>query len=145
MRHRSLPLWIAAWAIVTLTACDQPAAPSSVPSLSGEWAGSIQHSLSGEGTLSLVVSQRGPGILGQWTAAYADASAGQSGTFSGTITGMPFTLFLRPSVPRVCGGNQTLNGTLAVVASVANDRITGPFTILDCSGVISGSIDLSRK
>jgi hypothetical protein len=136
---------MAACAIVAMTACDQPAAPSSVPSLSGEWAGTIRHSLAGEGTLSLVVSQRGPGIFGQWAAAYADASAGQSGTFSATITGTPFTLFLRPSVPTACGGNQTLNGTLAVVASVANDRMTGPFTILDCSGVISGSIELSRR
>ena len=145
MRHQSLPRWVAACAVLALTACEWPAAPSTVPSLEGDWAGTIRHGVAGEGALTLSVSQRGPGIFGQWTSAYAEAASNQSGTFSGTITAVPFVLFLRPSVPIACGPDQTLSGTLTVNTTLTDDRISGPFTILNCTGVISGSVDVTRQ
>ena len=129
-----------------MAACDNPAGPSfTVPSLAGEWAGTISHSLAGDGALTLKVSQMGPGLFGNWASVYPDPAFNQSGSFSGTITGSPFILFLRPAVPIVCSPGVTLTGTLAVSATVSGDRISGPFTILTCTGAIGGTIEVNRR
>jgi hypothetical protein len=99
----------------------------------------------GEGTVTLNVSQRGPGLFGNWSSMFPRAPFNVSGTLSGTMTGTPFILFLRPATPTVCGPDETLTGTLAVSATVSGDQISGPFTILDCSGVLSGQVKVSRQ
>jgi hypothetical protein len=137
---------MAACALAAAAACDQPAGPSSdVPALTGEWKGTIVHGVAGPGLLALSASQRGPGLFGTWAATFPDAAFNQSGTFSGTIIGMPFVLFLRPAAPIVCGPDTTLSGTLTVNTTLSGNRMSGPFTILSCGGVISGNVDVSRR
>jgi hypothetical protein len=147
VRTESFRRWIVAGALVALaTGCEQSAGPSpAVPELAGEWAGRINHSLAGDGALTLSVSQRGPGLFGQWTSEYPDPAFNQQGSFSATITGAPFVMFLRPTAPIVCSADRTLTGTLTVNTTLSADRLSGPFTILHCAGVLTGRVEVSRR
>ncbi len=146
MRIQSVSPWFVACVLVAHVACDRPTGPSYAgPDLTGTWAGTIVHSVSGEGTITLNVSQQGPGLLGTWSAAFPRAPFNLSGTLSGTLTATPFILFLRPATPIVCGFDETLAGTLTVNATLGVDRISGPFTILDCSGVLSGHVEVGKR
>jgi hypothetical protein len=134
----ALALWPAA-------ACDQEGPAGPTAALAGTWRGTILDSAAGSGTMTLTIGQRGAGVLGTWSSTFADGSFNRSGSFSGTVVGSPFVLFLRPSVPIVCGGDVTLTGTLALSTTVAGDRMTGTYTVLNCSGVITGTIDIARE
>ena len=146
MRIQAVSAWLLACALAALSACDHSPGPSFAgPDLTGTWVGTIFHSVTGDGTITLNVSQRGPGLFGNWSSTFPRAPFNVSGTLSGTLTGTPFTLFLRPATPIVCGPDETLTGTLAVNATVSGDQISGPFTILNCAGVLSGQVLVSRQ
>ena len=146
MRIQSVSAWFVSCALAALVACDRSTGPSfGGPDLTGTWVGTITHSAWGDGAITLNVSQRGPGLFGNWSSTFPRAPFNVSGTLSGTMTGTPFILFLRPATPIVCGPDETLTGTLAVTATVNSDQISGPFTILNCAGVLSGHVLVSRR
>ncbi len=146
MRHQSVLPWIVVSALAVLAACDRSPGPSFAgPDLTGTWVGTITHSVSGDGTITLNLSQRGPGLFGSWSSAFPRPPFNVSGSLSGTMTGTPFILFLRPATPIVCGPEETLTGTLAVSATISGDQISGPFTILNCAGVLSGHVRVSKQ
>jgi hypothetical protein len=125
--------------------CEQnpPGAPTAA--MSGEWAGTIADSVSGAGTIRMSIEQRGRGLSGAWASTFADVTLNRSGTFSGTMVGAPFVLFLRPSVPIVCSPDLMLTGTMAMTTAVSGDRLTGSYTVLNCSGVITGTVEVERQ
>jgi hypothetical protein len=137
---------VVALALAALAACrqDSPVNPT-VDDLAGDWAGTITDSVAGAGTIRLTIGQRGPGLSGTWASTFADEAFNRSGSFSGTMVGSPFVLFLRPSLPIVCSPDVTLTGTLAMTTRVDGDRITGTYTIFNCSGVITGSVEAGRQ
>ena len=146
VRRQFFRAWIVALALAGLGACEQnsPVTPT-VDDLAGEWAGTITDSMAGAGTIRLTIGQRGPGLSGTWASTFADGSFNRSGSFSGTMIGSPFVLFLRPSLPIVCSPDETLTGTLAMTTRVDGDRITGSYTIFNCSGVITGTVEVTRQ
>ena len=143
---QSVSAWLVTCALAAIAACDGSPGPSFAgPDLTGTWAGTIAHSVSGDGTLTLSVSQHGPGLFGNWSSTFPRAPFNVTGTLSGTMTSTPFILFLRPATPIVCGPNETLTGTLAVTATVNGDQMSGPFTILNCSGVLNGQVTVTKQ
>ncbi len=134
-----------ALALLPAGACDRDGPAGPTAAVSGTWRGTILDSAAGSGTITLTIGQRGPGLVGTWSSTFADVSFNRSGSFSGTMVGSPFVLFLRPSIPIACGGDVTLNGTLAMSTTIAGDRMTGTYTVLNCSGVITGTVDVARE
>jgi hypothetical protein len=131
--------------VATVGGCEQAPPGSPTSAMAGEWVGAIVDSASGAGTIRMSIGQRGPGLSGAWASAFADASLNRDGSFSGTMIGSPFVLFLRPFVPIVCSPDVTLTGTMAMTTTVNGDRLTGNYTVLNCSGVITGTVDVQRQ
>jgi len=125
--------------------CEQAPPGSPTATMAGEWAGVIADSASGAGTIRMSIGQRGAGLSGTWASTFSDASLNRSGSFSGTMIGAPFVLFLRPSVPIVCSPDLTLTGTMAMTTTMTGDKLTGSYTVLNCSGVITGTVDVERQ
>lgn len=145
MRTQFLRIVVVVLVTVALGACEQDSVVSPTPALAGEWSGRITDSLAGEGTMRLTIGQRGPGLSGTWASTFPDGSFNRSGSFSGTMVGSPFVLFLRPSLPIVCSPDVTLTGTLAMTTTVNGDKLIGSYTVLNCSGVMTGTVDVERQ
>ena len=146
MRTQFFRPWVVALAMMALGGCQQNSSVNpTADDLAGEWAGTITDSVAGAGTIRLAIRQRGPGLSGSWASTFAEGSFDRSGSFSGTMVSSPFVLFLRPSLPIACSPDVTLTGTLAMTTTLSGDRITGTYTVLNCSGVITGNVDASRQ
>jgi hypothetical protein len=113
--------------------------------LGGVWSGAIVDSEAGPGTIQWTMVQNGPGLSGQWSASYSNASSNQSGAFTGTLIGPAVTLFLAPSTPIACGAGLTLSGTLSVNGSVMNGHLSGSYVVLTCASAKTGTIDLVKQ
>ncbi len=148
MKMRSYSTWTIGFGLLlTCAACRDAATatqPSTTPlSIAGTWSGTIVDSTNVAGTAQLTIAQDGQGFSGSWST-QTGARAG-SGTISGTATPFPLQLFLTPAVPLVCSGSVTLSGTMALSVSVSGDRLTGTFTVFQCSGPGSGTMTLQRE
>jgi hypothetical protein len=73
--------------------------------LAGNWSGTTDDSLAGEGTYTAMITQSGKHISGSWSARFSDFT--NSGTLTGTVTTDSVSIFLdRPitGFPK-CHGN----------------------------------------
>jgi len=127
-------------AMALVAACnDSPTAPAGP--FVGTWAGAIVDSAAGSGTARLVLTQSGAGVSGTFTTTFANSALDRAGTVSGTATANAASVFLTPSAPLSCG----LSGTLGTTLSLSGTKLTGSYSVLACSGAVTGTFDLTRQ
>ena len=145
MRLSKLCAALVLGAAVAASSCSRsnPVAPTGA--LAGTWTGRIVDDVSGEGSLTVSLSQVNGGLTGEWSATFVNESENRRGAASGTVSGTVVALFLTPTVPRVCPTGVGLTGTLAVTAMATQTRLTGSYVILTCDSATSGSIDVGRS
>jgi len=100
--------------------------------------------VAGAGTAELLLTGRGPGVSGTWSARFSDTAFNKDGSIGGNHVGSTISLFLTPKVPLMCPTTQSLSGTLSVTGTVAENLLKGTYTVLTCNGATSGSLDLAR-
>ncbi len=133
---RRFPLVLLVTSLVVAAGCgdDLRTAPSSL--LAGTWTGAMTDNVAGPGTLRLTLSESPGSVTGTWATTFPAGDNG--GSLGGSVNGSSLTLVLTPtSDPGSC--------SVQVFATINGDRITGTYTALDCSGFVSGSIDLTRQ
>lgn len=135
-----------ALAIVAFTtACGGgPTTPTTTFPLAGTWVGQITDNL-GTGTLTLVLTQSGPGVSGTFVVASSTAALVSGGTAGGTANGAALSLFLTPSAPLVCSPTLTLTGTIGASLTTAARRMTGQYFVTGCGGGRAGTIDVTLQ
>jgi len=121
---------------VVLSACTS-SEPSTTPfSYSGTWAGSINDSLGGPGTISTTMSQSGSNLVGTWQAAFS-GGGNNGGTLAGTINGQEVLIELYPSDPSSC--------PFAVVGQRSGTTISGTYAAYNCTIAITGSVNVTKQ
>ena len=124
--------------VLTLTSCGGDGGNSSpFGSVSGNYAGTIQDSVAGAGTVKGTLSESGSSLSGTFQATSANLQF-LSGTVSGTINGTSITLTFTPSVPTSCPANITLN-------QVSATQLTGTYVAFNCTQADSGTINVTRQ
>lgn len=124
-----------------------PTTPADSPR--GNWAGSIRDPISGEGTirLSLVgVSEVLP-LVGEWSATFPTGEFLAGRALAGTDGGKYETLLFADPAPRCDAGTATsalVSYTLTEMA-INSGQMTGVLRRLNCSGVVSGTLNLSKQ
>ena len=108
-------------------------------SFSGTWTGPITSNFPGipPGTATTTISQTGSSLSGTWATVYPDPTFNNSGSFSGTASGMSFSGTLSPSDPNACP--YTINAT------VSENLMSGTYATFDCTFAVSGSISLTKQ
>ena len=108
-------------------------------SFSGTWTGPITSNFPGipPGTATATISQTGSSLSGTWATVYPDPTFNDSGSFSGTASGMSFSGTLSPSDPNACP--YTINAT------VSENLMSGTYATFDCTFAVSGSISLTKQ
>ena len=125
--------------VLTLTSCGGDGGNSSpFGSVSGNYAGTIQDSVAGAGTVTGTLSESGSSLSGTFQATSANQQQFLSGTVSGTINGTAITLTFTPSVPTSCPANITLN-------QVSDTQLTGTYAAFNCTQADSGTINVTRQ
>ena len=107
-------------------------------SFSGTWTGPITSNFPGipPGTATATISQTGSSLSGTWATVYPDPTFNDSGSFSGTASGMSFSGTLSPSDPNACP--YTINAT------VSENLMSGTYATFNCTFAVSGSISLTK-
>ena len=143
--HRS----IAVLALCITAACgggnSSPTAPTPTPpppppfSFNGTWTGPITSNVPGvpPGTATITITHTGSSLSGTWATVYPDSTFNTAGSFSGTASGMSLEGTLSPSIPTECP--YTINAT------VSGNLMTGTYASFNCSGVLSGTISLTKQ
>jgi len=125
--------------VLTLISCGGDGGNSSpFGSVSGNYAGTIQDSVAGAGTVKGTLSESGSSLSGTFQATSANQQQFLSGTVSGTINGTSITLTFTPSVPTSCPANITLN-------QVSATQLTGTYAAFNCTQADSGTINVTRQ
>lgn len=143
--HRALwRIVVCGVVLVSLAACSSgPAAPSG--GLDGTWLGTMTDSVSGPGTLKLVLTQTSAGVAGTFVLAFADVSQNRSGAAGGTLAASVLVMTLTPTAPLVCSPGVTLSGTVSTTMTVSGNRMTGTYSAFTCGGAIGGNIDVTHQ
>ena len=127
------------------TACGgAPTTPTPTFPLAGTWVGQMTDSV-GTGTLTMVLTQSGPGVSGTFVVSSSTAALVASGAAGGTANGAALSLFLTPSAPLVCSPTLTLTGTLGASLTVAGRRMTGQYFVAGCGGGRAGTVDVTLQ
>lgn len=110
-----------------------PVEPAPALNVTGTWSGVITSALgNGSASAKIALTQKGAGITGTWTA------GGSTGTLVGTATDQAVTLDLKPSTAGECPYN--------VTARVERtNEMTGLFSAVQCSGLLSGFVSLVKQ
>ena len=108
-------------------------------SFNGTWTGPITINVPGipPGTATATISQNGSSLSGTWATVYPDPTLNDSGSFSGTASGMSLSGTLSPSDPTTCP--YTINAT------VSGNLMSGKYAAFDCTDAVSGSISLTKQ
>jgi len=121
-------------AALTAASCDSPTTPASP--LVGIWTGTMNDARSGAGTLRLRLESGQAGIVsGTWSVTFPERGNNNSGEISSSApaSNLAFTFGCTPS------------GSGGMVGTLAGNRITGTYFALSCTGVTSGSMDLTKQ
>ena len=108
-------------------------------SFNGTWTGPIASNVPGvpPGTATVTITHTGSSLSGTWATVYPDSMFNSAGSFSGTASGMSLEGTLSPSIPTECP--YTINAT------VSGNLMTGTYASFNCSGVLSGTISLTKQ
>ena len=107
--------------------------------LTGTWAGTIQDSVAGFGTLLLTISQTDTQLTGTWQSTFPNPTNNNGGTLSGTVGDPAIALVLATSRSQAC------SLTVAATRDEDNDNhFTGTYASFNCALAESGSLDVRR-
>jgi hypothetical protein len=108
-------------------------------SLTGTWSGPIQDSVAGPGTVRFTIDEENSPVLsGTWLATFDAPAETNGGTFSGTFDGHTITMTATSSLSTPC--------PLRATATLQGDhRFTGTYAAFNCSGAITGELDVTRQ
>lgn len=104
-------------------------------SYTGNWAGNINDSVAGAGTMTASLTQSGSTFVGTWQAVFSSGSNG--GSLTGTINGSSVVVDLEPSNASACPYN--------VVAQRAGSQISGNYSAYNCTGTITGTLTITKQ
>ena len=140
---RRMSAYVVAGLMILAVGCggDSPTAPTPPPpfSFNGTWTGPIISNVPGvpPGTGTVTITHTGSSLSGTWATVYPDSTFNSAGSFSGTASGMSLVGMLSPSIPTDCP--YTIN------AAVSGNLMTGTYASFNCSGVLSGTISLTKQ
>jgi hypothetical protein len=103
-------------------------------SLSGSWAGTINDSMAGQGTVTASISQSGNNIVGTWQATFPDLVNG--GTLEGYVNGNSVVFSLYPSNSNACPYN--------VVTNWSGNILSGNYSAFNCTATITGTLTVQK-
>jgi hypothetical protein len=104
--------------------------------LSGNWSGTVNVSGAGPGTATMSISQSGDGFVGTWQIAFAEGES--SGSLEGVVIGdSTVTMQLYPSSPSAC--------PYQIAATWSANTLSGSYETFNCSGRVSGRLDLQKR
>ena len=108
--------------------------------LTGTWAGTIQDSVAGVGTLLFTFTQTDTRLTGTWQTAFTDPRNNNAGTLSGTVGDPAIALVLSTSQPPAC------SFTVAATRDGDDeDHFTGTYAAFNCASTQSGNLDVKRQ
>lgn len=120
--------------MLALTACTSGTGPIAF-NYGGQWSGTIQDSLAGNGIVSATLTQSGSDIGGTWQATFA--GGGNGGTAVGAINGSQVILELYPSNVSAC--------PYRVVANRSGSTLSGNYAAFNCTGTITGTLTITKQ
>jgi hypothetical protein len=136
--------------VVAALATDCGSSPTSpgagdVADFRGTWTGTLVDDTGAKATMTLDLKQTGPSVAGTFVSASTSGAVAGAGTTSGTASGSTVVIFLTRSAPVVCVSPAlTLSGSVSATLTLANQKLTGRYTTLTCTGAAGGTIELSR-
>ena len=110
---------------------------STTTSVDGTWAGSVQDSLAGAGTVRVTLASSGSLVTGTWGATFPDPAYNTSGTVNGTSTATSLSLTVTPSVAGAC--------PFTFTATRSSNQLSGTYATFDCNVSVSGSATVTRQ
>jgi uncharacterized protein YceK len=111
-----------------------PTSPSS-SSIDGTYAGAMNDSSFGAGTLRMTLTSNGSNVTGTWTTLFSGGNNG--GTGIGTFNGTTLSITLTPT---------TSGCPFLVTATRSRAQLSGNYMAVNCANLTgSGSINLSKQ
>ena len=125
--------------LVTAAACggnNSNAPPNN--GLTGDWHGTIQDSLFGNGQVTFRLVQSGPNVAGKWSMTFSNPPNDDAGNVSGSTNGASVQMTFAPASPNPC---MTL-----VTGSVTSggDQMSGTYSNGNCPNQESGTFKVSK-
>jgi hypothetical protein len=106
--------------------------------LTGTWAGTVQDSVAGVGTILFTFSQTDGQVTGTWQIVFQNTTNNNGGTLSGSVSEPAITLVLSASRSQACSFTVAANND-------GDDHVTGTYTALNCDRSQSGTLDVRRQ
>jgi hypothetical protein len=104
---------------------------------SGSWAGSMQDSIAGAGTVSASMTQSGSGFVGTWAANFAGTDFDNGGSLQGVVNDNSVVIDLQPSNPSACPFN--------VVANRSGSTLSGNYAAYNCTVTVTGTLNIQKQ
>jgi len=121
-------------AAIALTACVSSGGLAGY-NYSGSWAGAIEDSVAGSGSVTVTVTQSGADLAGTWQAVFDSGTNG--GSAIGIVNGSQVVLELQPASATACPYN--------VVATRSGDTLSGNYSAFSCSISITGTLSITKQ
>jgi hypothetical protein len=106
--------------------------------VTGTWAGTLQDSVAGVGTLLVTFTQTDARVMGNWQMAFTDSRNNNLGTISGTVGDPAIALVLSTAQPPACPFTVAANRD-------DEDHITGTYASFNCTNAQNGTLDITRQ
>lgn len=104
--------------------------------LSGTWSGTFAVGGAGSSTATMSLTQTGDSFVGTWQVAFAEGTRG--GSLEGTVADdATVEMRLHPAGSAAC--------PYAVTATWSGDTLSGTYETFNCSGRVSGTLNLQRR
>jgi len=133
------------FSVLGLAACggggSSPSSPSPTPTpfvMSGNYAGTVQDSVCGNGAVQMSAVETDTSVSGTWAAQWPNCGS-NAGQLSATVQGQALSAKLTPSDPTTCPFN------LTGVLSGGGAAVSGTYASYNCTTVISGTFSMTRQ
>ncbi len=130
--------------VFTLASCGGDGNDSSPSgSLSGNYAGTVQDNVVGDGTVKVTLTESNTSLSGTLQTTFVNPQRNpflrlDSGTVRGTVNGTTITLTFTPSVATACPYDVTFT-------QVSDTQLTGAYAASQCVVASSGTLNLTRQ
>lgn len=142
---RILP--VLGFCLVAACGNDTPPGPDPVTeALSGTWAGEVEESYGGRGTLTLVIEQVQFALSGTFVLEFQDSARNRAGTLSGNtdLPPLPKRIQLASSTGFDCAPGQSPESFVQLNWTRTGDTLKGTYLGFGCTGTVTGSFELTR-
>lgn len=119
-----------------LAACSSGGGSASF-NYSGSWAGSIQDSVAGTGSVTASMTQSGTDFVGTWAADFAGTQYDNGGSLYGIINNESVVIDLQPSNSMAC--------PFDVVANRSGSTLSGNYSAYNCSVTVTGTLSITKQ